>query len=84
MRRKRDGDRMAPAWRKAGSRSLKKLCQEAGLPPARRKALAVAEDGEGILWAEGFGADRRCAPGPDGDGLLYFEVVEDRDRGTEP
>ena len=84
LRRKRDGDRMAPAWRKAGSRSLKKLCQEAGLPPARRKALAVAEDGEGILWAEGFGADRRCAPGPDGDGLLYFEVVEDRDRGTEP
>ena len=83
LRRKRDGDRMAPAWRKAGSRSLKKLCQEAGIPPARRKALAVAEDEEGIIWAEVFGADRRCAPGAETGRLLVFEVVEDSKSGTE-
>jgi len=61
LRQKRPGDRMAPAWRKAGSHPLKKLCQEAGIPPERRRELVVAEDREGIIWAEGFGADRRCA-----------------------
>jgi tRNA(Ile)-lysidine synthase len=83
LRRKKDGDRMAPVWRKAGSRSLKKLCQEAGIPPDRRALLAVAEDDEGIMWAQDFGVDRRCAPdGTDGRFLL-FEVVEDEKSGTE-
>lgn len=52
---------MAPVWRRAGSHPLKKLCQEAGIPPERRRELVVAEDAGGIIWAEGIGADRRCA-----------------------
>ncbi len=83
LRRKKDGDRMAPAWRKAGSRSLKKLCQEAGIPPDRRAFLVVAEDEEGILWAQDFGADRRCAPDGEDGRFLLFEVVEDEKSGTE-
>lgn len=75
LRRKSPGDRMAPAWRRTGSHPLKKLCQEAKIPPERRQELVVAEDAGGIIWAEGFGADRRCAPTPDSRRVCVWEVV---------
>lgn len=79
LRRKRPGDRMAPAWRKAGSHPLKKLCQEAGIPPEKREMLAVAQDAEGIIWAEGFGVDRRCAWREDSRFGCVWEVVTEED-----
>jgi len=74
LRRKRPGDRMAPAWRSAGSHPLKKLCQEAHIPPEQRRELVVAEDREGIIWAQGFGADRRCAWNEDSRQGCVWEV----------
>lgn len=82
LRPKAPGDRMAPAWRRAGSHPLKKLCQEAGIPPERRRELLVAEDREGIIWAEGFGADRRCAWREDSRyGCVIEIIMEDRKDG---
>ena len=78
LRAKAPGDRMAPAWRRAGSHPLKKLCQEAGIPPEQRQFLAVAEDSRGIIWAEGLGADRRCAWREDSTAGFVFEIA-----GTE-
>ncbi|MCI9194880.1 MAG: tRNA lysidine(34) synthetase TilS [Angelakisella sp.] len=75
LRRKQPGDRMAPAWRRAGSHPLKKLCQEAGVPPEKRGMLVVAQDAEGIIWAEGFGADRRCAWREDSRLGCVWEVI---------
>lgn len=85
LRAKAPGDRMAPAWRRAGSHPLKKLCQEAGIPPEQRQFLAVAEDSRGIIWAEGFGADRRCAWREDSAAGCVFEIVrtEDGKNGEE-
>ena len=60
LRQKTDGDVCAPVGR-AGSRSLKKLYQDAKLPPEERKKMAVLADENGVLWAEGFGTDRRAA-----------------------
>jgi tRNA(Ile)-lysidine synthase len=60
LRQKTDGDTCAPVGR-AGSRSLKKLYQDAKIPPGQRRQMAVLADENGILWAEGFGADRRAA-----------------------
>lgn len=60
LRQKSDGDICAPIGR-AGSRSLKKLYQDAKIPPEQRKKMAVLADENGILWAEGFGTDRRAA-----------------------
>jgi len=59
LRQKTDGDFCAPGGR-AGSRSLKKLYQDAKIPPQQRKQMAVLADDNGILWAEGFGTDRRA------------------------
>ena len=79
LRRKRPGDRMAPAWRRAGSHPLKKLCQEAGIPPEKRQQLMVAADSEGIVWAEGFGADRRCAWREDSRQGCVLEIITTED-----
>lgn len=84
LRRKVPGDRMAPAWRRAGSHPLKKLCQEAGIPPEQRQRLLVAEDREGIIWAQGFGADRRCAWRRDSVRGCVIEIIrEDKRNGNE-
>lgn len=80
LRRKAPGDRMAPAWRRAGSRPLKKLCQEAGIPPEERQRLLVAEDREGIIWAQHFGADRRCAWGEDSARGCVIEIIREDEK----
>ncbi len=79
LRTKAPGDRMAPVWRRAGSHPLKKLCQEAGIPPEERQHLVVAEDSQGIIWAEGFGADRRCAWRSDTAAGCVFEIRRTED-----
>ncbi len=56
LRRKIPGDRMAPAGRSAGSHPLKKLCQEAGIPPEKRQQLVVGQRGHHL--GRGF----RCGP----------------------
>ena len=73
LRQKKDGDRCAVSGR-VGSRSLKKLYQDAGIPPQERRRMAVLEDEKGILWAEGFGCDRRAAPGTETRWLLQIAV----------
>ncbi len=80
LRRKIPGDRMAPAGRSAGSHPLKKLCQEAGIPPEKRQQLVVAADSEGIIWAEGFGADRRCVWREDSRQGCVFAIITTEDR----
>ena len=71
---------MAPAGRSAGSHPLKKHCQEAGIPPEKRQQLVVAADSEGIIWAEGFGADRRCVWREDSRQGCVFAIITTEDR----
>lgn len=56
---RRSGDKLTLA-RRGCTKSLKKLFNEAHIPPESRSGIAVLRDDEGVLWVEGFGADRRC------------------------
>ncbi len=79
LRQKQDGDRIALGTR--GSRLLKKLYQEAGIPPQDRKSLLVLADDQGVIWAEGFGFDRRVQSENVKD-LFIIEVLEESNHGT--
>ena len=56
---RRAGDKLTLAKRGC-TKSLKKLFNEAHVPPESRCDVAVLRDESGVLWVEGFGADRRC------------------------
>lgn len=60
IRSRRSGDYFRPAGRNAG-KSLKKLFNEAHVPPEQRPFVAVAADDEGVLAVEGFGVSERVA-----------------------
>ncbi len=54
FRNRREGDRFCPAGRGV-TKSLKKLFNEAKIPPSKRDSLVILADGSRILWIEGFG-----------------------------
>lgn len=63
LRARRPGDAIALAGR-SGTKTLKKLLNEAKVPPAARGQLLLLCDARGPVWLEGFGAAQRVAPGP--------------------
>lgn len=54
FRTRRDGDIFRPKGRGV-TKKLKKLLQEAAIPPSRRDDLLVLADGSKLLWVEEFG-----------------------------
>lgn len=58
FRSRQPGDTLAECER-TGSRTLKKLFNEAGLSALDRQTRLVAADACSVIWAEGFGVDRR-------------------------
>lgn len=60
LRSRLPGDKIHPAGRNA-TKSLKKLYNEARIPPEERCMIPVAADSQGIIWVLGAGADERCA-----------------------
>lgn len=73
IRQKRDGDRIKLS-NKQHTKSLKKLFQEAGIPPEKRRELFVLADEQGVVAVEGFGvAQRVCC---DETTKIYIEIVE--------
>jgi tRNA(Ile)-lysidine synthase len=67
------GDSLKPAGRGC-TKTLKNLCQENGVPPIERERLKVLADGGGVVWAEGFGAAERAAPGPGTQKVIVIEI----------
>lgn len=59
VRSRRAGDFFSPAGRGV-TKSLKKLFNEAGIPPLRRNRVAILESKGRIVWVEGFGASREA------------------------
>jgi len=47
------------------TKSLKKLFNEASIPAEARSSAVVLRDDAGVVWVEGFGADKRAAAGQD-------------------
>jgi tRNA(Ile)-lysidine synthase len=57
--RRAPGDRMRMV-NGAGTKPLKKLFQERGVPPEERGQPVVLRDDAGVVWIEGFGCAHRC------------------------
>lgn len=76
LRARLPGDSLRPAGRGC-TKTLKKLENEAGIPPERRPLLAVLADGGGVIWAEGFGTDESRLPGPGARAAVKLEIVEE-------
>ena len=61
LRSRRPGDRFAPAGRGC-TKTLKKLFNEAKIPPRKRNEIALLESGGEIVWIEGFGVSELFKP----------------------
>lgn len=57
IRSRREGDQVNLT---GCTKTLKKLFNETRVPVHLRKTVAVIADDDGVLWIEGFGADRRA------------------------
>ncbi|HNW04904.1 MAG TPA: tRNA lysidine(34) synthetase TilS [Oscillospiraceae bacterium] len=57
IRSRREGDQINLT---GCTKTLKKLFNETKVPVHLRKTVAVIADDDGVLWVEGFGADRRA------------------------
>ncbi len=75
IRQRRSGDRISMP-RRGVTKSVKKLYNEAGIPLDMRGKLAVFSDSQGLIWAEGFGVDRRAMPGPETKRFLVIYKIE--------
>ncbi len=58
VRNRRDGDSYKPANR--GTKTLKKLFNEAKIPVCERSEMLILTDNEGIIWTEFFGVSEYC------------------------
>jgi tRNA(Ile)-lysidine synthase len=67
LRRRLGGERLQPDPRRP-LRTLRKLLQEAGVPPWERARLPLLWSGERLVWVAGIGIDAAfaCAPGEPG------------------
>lgn len=76
-RSRRAGDRFASASRGV-TKTLKKLFNEAKIPPLQRNRVCVLASDDAVVWVEGFGADAHFA-GTD----LCVELVPQTDETSE-
>ena len=72
IRHRNPGDAYHPVGRQGG-KTLKKLFNEAHVPPERRDRIPVLCDDEGILLVLGFGCDVRVAVDQDTRRLLLLK-----------
>lgn len=80
VRTRREGDRFSHPSRN-WSKSLKKLFHEYGLSKEERERRLVCADLAGILWVEGFGADRRAAVSEETSRVLFIMTAGAQDEG---
>lgn len=74
-RNRREGDSFIPQGRKI-TKTLKKLFNEAKVPPSRRDTLLLLESGGKILWIEGFGAAEGYGVTGDTKQVLWISIEE--------
>lgn len=75
LRSRLSGDRLSLRQRGC-TKTLKKLFQEAHIPPERRQSLLILADEEGVVWVEGFGPHARVALTDCSQRALAIEILE--------
>lgn len=63
-----------------GTKTLKKLFNEAKIPPEERNAVLVVSDDEGIVWVEGIGSAKRCRLSAETTLTAVITTVDDRQK----
>lgn len=71
IRQRQNGDKIRIFPRNI-TKSIKKLFNEAQIPPKMREKLFLICDEHGIIYVENFGFDQRVAPQPDTDSYLVI------------
>lgn len=76
LRSRQGGERLQPDPRRP-PRTLRKLLQEAGVPPWERLRVPLLWCGERLVWAGGMGSDAAfsCAPGEEGIELAWEKMA---------
>lgn len=72
LRTRREGDSFTLPRRKV-TKTLKKLFNEAKIPPYERDSLPIISDELGVVWVCGFGTALRCKPNPDSKRIYIAE-----------
>lgn len=76
IRQKKDGDKIS-LYNRNGTKTLKKLFNEAGLSLKERSRRFLLCDSDGkILWVEGFGCQKDFAVNRNTKNILYLNVTE--------
>ena len=70
------GDRMTRVGA-AGSKPMKKLMEEQGIPACRRNDVPILTDGARVLWAQGIGCDAQFALTPQSRSAWMFHVIRE-------
>ena len=73
FRNRREGDSFRPAGRGV-TKSLKKLFNEAKIPPSKRDDIVILADGDHILWIEGFGPSEFGCVTPNTKELISIDI----------
>lgn len=76
IRQREPGDAIRIAGRGL-TKSLKKLFNENAVPELQRQRMLVLAGGEGLLWAEGFGAAESAAVREDTRRVMTLDILED-------
>lgn len=71
LRNRRSGDKFTPIGRGC-TKTLRKLFNEAAIPSGDRDKIFILSDEGGILWVQGFGADRRAAADENSKNILLI------------
>ena len=64
----------------AGSKPMKKLFEESGVPACRRNDVPILTDGTRVLWAEGLGCDAQFACTAQSRTVWKIEVIREDER----
>ena len=63
-----------------GTKTLKKLFNEAKIPPEERNSVLVVSDDEGIVWVEGIGSAMRCRLSAETTLTAVIKTVDDKQK----
>ena len=69
LRTRLPGDKIT-LGRRGVTKTLKKLFNEAAIPPESRDGIPVISDEKGVIWVSGFGTDKRCRPTADSEKII--------------
>lgn len=73
IRSRRAGDKLKQSGRGV-TKELRRLMNEKGIPAEKRDSILILADDSGVIWAQDFGVDERCAVSEKTENVVVIEV----------